>query len=68
MPLVGGHDAQSVINTQLVDQADILFGVFYARLGMKTQRWISGTAEECRMPVSRFTCTLDVPDTSGCRR
>ena len=46
VPLVGAVDAQSVINDQLVDRADILFGVFYARLGRPTSRGVSGTAEE----------------------
>jgi hypothetical protein len=67
VPLVGGVDAQSVINTQLVDQADILFGVFYARLGMATARGISGTAEEIERaadagkPVHVYFSTAPLP-------
>lgn len=41
-----GEDAQSVINAQLVDKADILVGLFHARLGKATPRGPSGTAEE----------------------
>ncbi len=39
-------DGQSVINSQLVDTADIVFGVFHATLGSPTARAASGTAEE----------------------
>jgi hypothetical protein len=41
-----GVDAQSVINKQLVDEADIVIGIFYSRLGLATARGASGTAEE----------------------
>ncbi len=45
VPLLTG-DAQGVINKQLVDQADIVVGVFHSRLGKATPRGPSGTAEE----------------------
>lgn len=67
VPLVGGIDAQSVINAQLVDQADIVFGVFYARLGLKTERGVSGTAEEIERaadagkPVHVYFSTAPIP-------
>jgi hypothetical protein len=67
VPLVGGLDGQSVINNQLVDQADILFGVFYARLGRATQRGVSGTAEEIERaadagkPVHVYFSTAPIP-------
>src|SRR5829696_7076273 len=67
VPLVGGTDAQSVINAQLVDQADIVFGVFYARLGLKTERGVSGTAEEIQRaadagkPVHVYFSTAPIP-------
>lgn len=67
MPLVGGLDAQSVINAQLVDQADVLFGVFYARLGLETERGVSGTAEEIERaadagkPVHVYFSTAPIP-------
>jgi hypothetical protein len=41
-----GTDAQSVINVQLVDDADIVVGIFHSRLGTVTPRAASGTAEE----------------------
>ena len=41
-----GEDGQSVINSQLVDEADILVAIFGERLGQKTERALSGTAEE----------------------
>lgn len=46
VPLYSGEDGQSVINEQLVDDADIVFGVFHATLGRPTPRAASGTAEE----------------------
>lgn len=45
VPVLSG-DGQSVINAQLVDDADIIFGVFHAELGSRTARAASGTAEE----------------------
>jgi hypothetical protein len=39
-------DGQAIINRQLVDGADILIAVFWARVGTSTPRGISGTAEE----------------------
>ncbi|MGB4779286.1 hypothetical protein [Microbacterium sp.] len=39
-------DGQSVINAQLVYDADIVIGVFHSRLGTATPRAASGTAEE----------------------
>jgi hypothetical protein len=43
------EDGQAVINKQLVESADILIGVFWARLGTATPRDISGTAEEINL-------------------
>jgi hypothetical protein len=45
VPLLG-LDGQGVINAQLVDEADIVFGVFYSRVGQPTARGASGTVEE----------------------
>ncbi len=45
IPQLSG-DAQSVINTQLVDEADVVVGIFHSRLGRPTSRAVSGTAEE----------------------
>lgn len=46
VPISGQGDAQSVINSQLVDQSDIVIAIFYHRLGSATARAVSGTAEE----------------------
>jgi hypothetical protein len=51
IPIMGRGDAQSVINSQLVDDADIVFGIFYHRLGTSTPRAVSGTAEEIERSV-----------------
>lgn len=45
VPLLG-MDGQAVINAQLVDESDIVFGVFYSRVGTVTARGPSGTVEE----------------------
>lgn len=41
-----GDEPQAIINRQLVDDADIVVGLFDSRLGTPTARYISGTAEE----------------------
>jgi hypothetical protein len=46
VPQIEWRDAQSILNRQLVDSADICFCVFYSRLGTPTPRAISGTVEE----------------------
>jgi hypothetical protein len=48
-----GADAQSVINRQLVDDADIVVGLFDSRLGQPTSRGASGTAEEIDRSAER---------------
>ena len=44
-PLLGGRP-QAVINDQIVEDADLLVGVFWTRLGTNTGQAVSGTAEE----------------------
>ena len=46
VPLVDPNGAQSVINSQLVDDSDIVIAVFDSRLGQATQGAVSGTAYE----------------------
>lgn len=46
VPLLTGADGQSVINAQLVDDADIVIVIFHATLGSATPRAASGTADE----------------------
>lgn len=41
-----GEDGQSVINRQLVEDADVVIGIFHSKLGKATPRYASGTAEE----------------------
>jgi hypothetical protein len=48
-----GSDAQSVINHQLVDEADIVVALFHSRLGAPTSRAASGTAEEIERARTR---------------
>ncbi|WP_127480881.1 hypothetical protein [Nocardioides pantholopis] len=43
-----GASAQSVINTQAVDQSDIVVALFDSRLGQATEEAVSGTAEEIK--------------------
>ncbi|GAA5124025.1 hypothetical protein JIN84_12115 [Luteolibacter yonseiensis] len=54
-PLLGNRP-QAIINNQLVDDCDILVGVFWTRIGTHTGVSISGTAEE----IEQFT-TKDKP-------
>jgi hypothetical protein len=51
VPELGGGDAQAVINKQLVDQADIVIGLFHGRLGQPTPRGVSGTVEEIERSI-----------------
>ena len=46
VPLVDARGAQSVIDSQLVDSADIVIAVFDSRLGQATEGAVSGTAHE----------------------
>jgi hypothetical protein len=63
----GQGDAQSVINAQLVAKADIVFALFYSKLGSATARAISGTAEEIERsvesgkPVHIYFSTQNLP-------
>lgn len=43
-----GATAQDVINRQIVDDSDVLLGMFWTRLGAPTASHESGTAEELR--------------------
>ncbi|OCI30289.1 hypothetical protein [Oerskovia enterophila] len=58
---------QGAINKQLLDRADIVIGVFFARLGQATKRYPSGTVEEIieanevGKPVHVYFSSADVP-------
>jgi nucleoside 2-deoxyribosyltransferase len=53
VPISGHGDAQSVINSQLVDDSDIVIAIFYHRLGSATPRSVSGTVEEIDRSISK---------------
>jgi hypothetical protein len=53
VPQLGEGDTQTVINSQLVDNSDIVLALFYNRLGTPTDRAISGTAEEILRSVQQ---------------
>ena len=67
VPMITGTDGQTVINSQLVADADIVIGIFHATLGRPTPRAASGTAEELTAshaagkPVHVFFSTMPVP-------
>ena len=48
-----GGDPQSIINRQLVDEADIVIELFHCRLGRPTSPSASGTVEEIDRSVER---------------
>jgi hypothetical protein len=62
-----GQSAQSVINSQAVDQADIVVALFDSRLGEATQVALSGTVEEIERahaagkPVHVYFSTAPLP-------
>ena len=47
-----GVPAHTVINHQLLDDADIVIGIFGARTGTPTKDWVSGTVEEIKKHVA----------------
>lgn len=51
VPVLGGHP-QSLINSQGVDDSDIVFALFGSRLGSPTPDAVSGTVEEIERAVS----------------
>lgn len=48
-----GAGGQAIINRQLIDDADIVIGLFQSRLGKPTERHVSGTAEELQQSLDR---------------
>ena len=44
-PETGGHP-QDIINRQLLEESDLLIGLFWTRLGTPTDNYVSGSAEE----------------------
>ncbi|MCM3572514.1 DUF4062 domain-containing protein [Mesobacillus subterraneus] len=50
-PTYKGSDTQEIINEQLVNNCDILVGVFWSKLGTPTKKHSSGTLEEINIFV-----------------
>lgn len=66
IPTLGG-DPQSLINSQIVDNVDIIFALFGSKLGSPTLSAVSGTVEEIEraenkgIPVHIYFSTAPVP-------
>lgn len=50
-PQLGDHP-QNIINRQLLDDADIVIGIFGTRIGTPTAEYVSGTVEEIKKHVA----------------
>jgi hypothetical protein len=50
-PQMGEHP-QAIINRQLLEEADILIGIFGTRIGTPTEQYVSGTVEEIKKHVA----------------
>jgi hypothetical protein len=48
-----GKPAQTVINNQLLEDADILVAIFWTRIGSPTEDYMSGTVEEIKRHVTK---------------
>ncbi len=66
VPELGG-DGQAIINSQLVEECDVVVALFHSRLGAPTPRSASGTAEEIErakargVPVHVYFSEMPVP-------
>lgn len=47
-----GKSAQSIINEQVLDKCDLLVGVFWTRIGSRTDDYASGTVEEIERHIA----------------
>lgn len=47
-----GASPQKILNTQILDKCDLLVGVFWTRIGTKTEDYESGTVEEIDRHIS----------------
>ena len=47
-----GDPPQTIIDRQLLDEADILVGIFGTRIGTPTEEYVSGTVEEIKKHVA----------------
>lgn len=48
-----GEHPQKILNSQLLDRADILVGIFWTRIGTATESHISGSVEEIENHIAR---------------
>ena len=48
-----GQEAQSIINKQILENADILVGIFWTRIGTPTKDFESGTIEEIKKHMGK---------------
>ena len=48
-----GESAQSIINRQILDESDILIGIFKARIGTPTKDYKSGSVEEIMRHINK---------------
>jgi hypothetical protein len=66
VPTMGDHP-QAILNAQGLDRADIVFALFWGRLGSPTPSAVSGTVEEIERaidqgkPVHLYFCTAPLP-------
>jgi hypothetical protein len=47
-----GSSPQTIINRQILDDADIVIGIFGTRIGTPTEKHVSGTVEEIKEHVA----------------
>ena len=50
-PELGAHP-QSIVNRQILEEADIVVGIFGTRIGTPTEEYVSGTVEEIKKHVA----------------
>jgi hypothetical protein len=46
------RSSSKIINRQLLDEADIVVGIFGTRVGTRTEKYVSGTVEEIKRHVA----------------
>lgn len=52
-----GAEPQAVVNSQTPDGYDVFVGIFWGRLGLPTQSFVSGTVEEFERALERHEAT-----------
>ena len=59
--ILTGMSGQDVLNEQLVNNADGVIGIFYSKLGTKTDNYPSGTVEEIEKTLARGKHAAIIP-------